>query len=146
MVHYGVTGTSHGMTASQLAAARKALAAFGSDSVQHNGLCIGADEEFAKIGRTLGHKIIGFPGYSRLTGKTEEYRSRFIPDICKDPRPYIDRNHDIVHASTHLVAAPRQMTEVLRSGTWATIRYAQKHNLHINILLPRDPEELRGDA
>jgi predicted Rossmann fold nucleotide-binding protein DprA/Smf involved in DNA uptake len=38
----------------------------------------------------------------------------------------LERNHLIVAACDVLNAAPLQDEEILRSGTWATIRYARK--------------------
>ena len=49
-------------------------------------------------------------------------------DQTLPPKDYLDRNHDIVDQTDLLIATPKENTEVLRSGTWATIRYAKKIN------------------
>ena len=49
---------------------------------------------------------------------------------------YLNRNHNIVDASEILIACPAQTEEVIRSGTWATIRYARKNNKIIRFIGP----------
>lgn len=51
-------------------------------------------------------------------------------------KPPLKRNYDIVDACDILLAAPRTLTEELRSGTWATIRYARKTGKKYLILAP----------
>jgi hypothetical protein len=41
------------------------------------------------------------------------------------PKPYLDRNKEIVRETALLVAAPAEAVEQLRSGTWSTVRYAR---------------------
>lgn len=53
-----------------------------------------------------------------------------------EPRPYIERNHDIVDACDVLVAIPGTEEQGLRSGTWATMRYAHKQGKRIEAVLP----------
>jgi hypothetical protein len=52
-----------------------------------------------------------------------------------DTKPYLTRNRDIVQASSILVAAPKS-DEIVRSGTWSTVRYARQCDRTIYILLP----------
>jgi hypothetical protein len=52
------------------------------------------------------------------------------------PRPYIARNHDIVNHTNYLIACPDTMKEVQRSGTWATVRYAGKHDRVVYLVYP----------
>ena len=62
--------------------------------------------------------------------------------FCNDYRfsfpekPYLERNHDIVDNSDVLIATPKESVEQIRSGTWATIRYAKKLNKPIMIMEP----------
>jgi hypothetical protein len=58
---------------------------------------------------------------------------------CKE---YLDRNHDIVDSSDLLIAVSESTVEVLRSGTWATIRYAKKLRKPIKIIYPDGKVEL----
>jgi predicted Rossmann fold nucleotide-binding protein DprA/Smf involved in DNA uptake len=48
----------------------------------------------------------------------------------------LDRNHDIVGACDVLIAAPRQPKEIRRSGTWATVRYADQFGRVIALVVP----------
>jgi predicted Rossmann fold nucleotide-binding protein DprA/Smf involved in DNA uptake len=56
--------------------------------------------------------------------------------VMHPPRSFLERNHDIVDASEVLVAIPKETEEVLRSGTWATIRYAHKLRRRVMIIYP----------
>lgn len=51
-------------------------------------------------------------------------------------KPYLQRNQDIVNKVNYLIAFPNTKTEQLRSGTWATIRYARKKQLPLVIVGP----------
>lgn len=52
-------------------------------------------------------------------------------------KPPLVRNHDIVDSTELLIACPKEQVEVLRSGTWATIRYARKKEITVWLI---DPE------
>ena len=50
------------------------------------------------------------------------------------PQDYLVRNMNIVNQSDVLIAAPKEEVEVLRSGTWSTIRKARNKGLQVIIL------------
>lgn len=150
----GFTGTQHGIRRAQresllfvLARARIAGALW-----MHNGDCLGADDTAGRIWRSLGGKIHLHPPIN------DAKRARMNFDETAEPKPYLDRNHDIVDASAELFATPCEMFEWQRSGTWATIRYARKIGRAYTIIWPNGaiephptlpeqlPEELRPDA
>jgi hypothetical protein len=55
-------------------------------------------------------------------------------DLIMEEKPYLKRNLDIIKNSTILIACPYDKNkEILRSGTWSTIRQARKQNLQIYI-------------
>lgn len=118
-----MTGTQRGMTPVQRAEFTLALLSLGEDdtpNVLHEGDCIGADTTAALIGRELGFKIVSHP-------PTLAVKRAFFPADEEMPKKdYISRNHDIVNAVKYMLATPGEMTEQLRSGTWATIRYFKK--------------------
>lgn len=60
----------------------------------------------------------------------------------REPKPYLARNHDIVDETDLLIATPSGWFEERRSGTWATIRYAQKNNRPVVLLPPIDRPEV----
>ncbi len=51
-----------------------------------------------------------------------------------ESKPYLERNRDIVDASEVLIACPSTREEVMRSGTWATVRYARKKGMKITLI------------
>lgn len=124
----GFTGTSKGMTVSQKRSVRKLLEHV---DVLHHGDCIGADSHCHKIAKEMIISIIIHP--------PEDNKARAF---CKGahftypPKPYLKRNHDIVDNSEFMIATPKEFQEVLRSGTWATIRYALKKNKRVYIVWP----------
>jgi predicted Rossmann fold nucleotide-binding protein DprA/Smf involved in DNA uptake len=56
-------------------------------------------------------------------------------DNYTQPKSYLERNKDIVNSCEQLIACPLTQEEELRSGTWATIRYARKTNKHILLFI-----------
>ena len=52
----------------------------------------------------------------------------FIEGDQQPQKPYLERNRNIVDNTTMLVAFPNNNKELLKSGTWSTIRYAKKRN------------------
>ncbi len=128
----GFTGTSEGCSKAQLQVLEELLEGFrsrGSDWM-HNGDCVGADASAGLLWKDYG-------GFVFLHPPTNTYKRAYIPyDMSEEPKPYLDRNRDIVSMSDTLVATPKEMTEQLRSGTWATVRYARRANKKIIIIFP----------
>lgn len=119
----GFTGTQIGMSLNQKEQFVLKLYEL-NPSEFHHGDCIGADAEAHDIVREFFPeiKIIGHPpniSTKRAFKECNEYRSLL---------PYLERNHNIVDDTDFLIGAPKEDTEVLRSGTWATIRYSKKLN------------------
>jgi hypothetical protein len=126
----GFTGTQVGMTDEQVEAFVAGLLFAPWIEALHHGCCVGADAQAHGVALGLGIPVVLHPPeqtgrMARLTGEAARL----------EPRPYLDRNHDIVDACDVLVAAPQTLDEVLRSGTWATVRYARKIGRPV-ILLP----------
>jgi hypothetical protein len=85
----------------------------------HHGDCVGADAQAHLIANPYTTVIIHPPLADRLrAGCDPSYGSILTP------KPYLERNHDIVDACDLLIAAPVG-PEIQRSGTWATVRYAR---------------------
>jgi hypothetical protein len=98
----------------------------------HHGDCVKADEEFHDLVRKHlpDAKIVIHP-------PTDSKRRAFCKgDVILDPLPYLDRNHRIVDAVDEMLATPGQQTEILRSGTWATIRYAFRKKVFTTVIFP----------
>ena len=122
----GFTGTQEGMTRAQKFVFKSILAA----GHFHHGDCVGADEQAHDIARTLGLYIITHPPIN-------EYKRAFCDADEQCPaKEYLERNRDIVNVSSNMIATPKQFEEQLRSGTWATIRYARKMKKNLTIIYP----------
>lgn len=130
MTSYGFTGTQHGMTADQQLALDELLALAAPERF-HHGDCIGADAQAHVAALVHAREVWIHP-------PTDDRKRAWCPGAAHvaDPKPYIDRNHDIVEATDILIAAPRGFDEELRSGTWATIRWARRLDHPVTIIYP----------
>lgn len=103
----------------------------------HHGDCKGADEWAHDLvfGITKAKIVVHPPKDPKDRAFVELHEDRVVAgDLSKD---YLDRNHDIVNRCDVLLACPAQIAEVTRgSGTWATIRYAQKIGKPVVIIQP----------
>jgi hypothetical protein len=127
----GFTGTRFGFTPQQREKLRMLLVDLRPAEV-HHGDCVGSDEEFHDLTRELlpETKIVVHPP------DKDEHRAHKVGDEERTPKPYLDRDTDIVSESRWLVATPRTTKEIRRSGTWATIRRARRANIAITIIDP----------
>lgn len=130
-VHHGFTGTEIGWSAKQHDAVFDVIyeSSVSSDKthVLHHGDCVGADANAHEIAFEQGWHIIVHPP-TNARRRAFVHNSRFWDaERCTlmPERAYLDRNRDIVAASIDLIATPAEKTEQLRSGTWATVRYAK---------------------
>lgn len=128
----GMTGSQTGVTALQ----ERALGQLIIDLQEefglvefHHGDCIGADAGGHDVAKRLGCKTVLHPP------TTEAKRAFCEADEVRKPAPYLDRNHDIVDEADCMIALPDKH-EVLRSGTWATVRYAKKHGKELVVVYP----------
>lgn len=128
----GFTGSHLGMIQAQ---AMKVLGLLSNTKWKefHHGDCVGADAEthdmIRKIKRNI--TIIGHP--------PDDPKARAFKrcDMTHPVKPYLVRNHDIVDATDLLIGAPGSFLHVMRSGTWATLRYAAKQQRPLIIITPR---------
>lgn len=130
MTIIGFTGTQQGMTKPQFASFFKVYEELSGVKEFHHGDCIGSDAEAHVVARTHGSWIVIHPPNSFSK------RAFCKADVYRQPKPYLERNKDIVTDTEFMIAAPKQMAEVRRSGTWATIRYARKMGREIFIVYP----------
>lgn len=120
----GFTGTRYGLDLQQRTMMANLLLAFmrgeNANAHQlHHGDCIGADAEAHKLSREhLFHVVIHPPTDNKSRAYCKDYAA------IRAPMHYLDRNEEIVKECDMLIAAPFQNKEVIRSGTWATIRKA----------------------
>lgn len=100
---------------------------------QENGLCIGADEQSAKAWIEMGGLCHFRP--SNIKAKTACFSA---PGCRTDSlkRPPLERNRIMVRHAEVLIATPNTLSEAMRSGTWATIRFARIIGVPRRIILP----------
>lgn len=151
MIQIGFTGTQSGMTTAQkqtiiklfqaLCWGKRGLCEPGGfePGELHFGDCIGADKELYTMSLAL-------PNVKRIGHIPDNNSKRAFCkyDEERPPKPYLDRNHDIVDESEILIATPKEYKEQLRSGTWATIRYAQKRGIKIVTIYPDGSTLIQG--
>ena len=129
----GFTGTAKGMSARQL---REFEVLIRGAHELHHGDCVGADEQAHRltcfVARAV-HIVVHPPSDDKARAYCSPGPWQTSMEVV-EPKPYIQRNHDIVDAVDLLVAAPYTDEEVLRSGTWATVRYARKVGTGVVIL------------
>lgn len=127
--HYGFTGTRKGMTVPQREQLQSIFAEL-KRIVLHHGDCVGADEQAHRLAKAQGFYVALHPPTNPRS------RAFCEADEVYDTLPYVVRNHKIVEMSDQLLAAPRLDTPELRSGTWATIRYAKRLKRPVRIIFP----------
>lgn len=133
-IKVGFTGSQFGMNQAQAVNVYTLLSSWRDPSCInefHHGDCIGADNQAHQIAQYLGYETHVHP-------PIDERKRAFSCDgdrhyIAQD---YITRNHIIVEMTDRLIATPREVEEALRSGTWATYRYAKKCGKKIWLILP----------
>ncbi len=127
----GFTGTQLGMTQLQRDALYRLLRDETGFVLEfHHGDCIGSDSEAHDIAEQLGFEIVIHPP------ENPNKRAFKKGTRTRVPNPYLVRNHAIVNQTDKLIATPSNKFEKLRSGTWATIRYAKKAKRPICIIFP----------
>jgi len=130
----GFTGTSKGINTKQfdeLVETIKFIMAQTNNTITmcRHGDCIGADATFHDICEDLGLPITIHPPSNPAKRAWKE--GELEPEL-----DYIQRNHKIVDNCDILIACSETNEETLRSGTWATVRYARKCAKEIYIIFP----------
>jgi hypothetical protein len=132
------TGTQRGMTRRQMDLVIAIVETYNPKKVVHGG-CIGADADFHELCLSLGVGIIEvWP--SDVPDKVAKLRlgNDITTVIIHEPQRPLLRNLDIVAGSDHLIACPAQEDEILRSGTWATVRLSTRYDIPCTVIKPTD--------
>lgn len=129
----GFTGTRDGMTESQIDQLALMLVVFKSHENQfHFGGSGRSDLRAREIAKSFGFAIHWHPcpgiSLASLGPLVEEATAEHWRQVF----PPLVRNRNIVAAVNVLIAAPNSDDEELRSGTWATTRYA--HDVRIPVV------------
>lgn len=126
----GFTGTRRGMTKAQRSTLGVILFDQHESREFHHGDCIGADEEAHGLARAFGFRIVLHPP------SDPRKRAYCEADTTRTPAEYLARNRCIVDECGLLVATPKQYADEVRSGTWSTVRYAQRIGRDVIVILP----------
>ena len=131
----GFTGSSDGgmPTPSQKAAIKRFIDKHRPMHV-HHGDCINSDKYFHEVAQEW-HDAFKVPIIHVHPPTIDKKRAFCVGDVNYNAAPYLKRNRHIVSMSDALLATPHGPEEV-RSGTWATIRYARKKGIPIYIIYP----------
>ena len=152
----GFTGSRDGMTAAQKVAVTKILETLqtririGGGSYESlppigsplghpvkpivgHGDCVGADAEFDAIATSMGLERHIYP--CDIQSMRAHCELRGAIQISEPARPLI-RNQRLVTDSMVMIATPKEYQEVLRSGTWSTIRHARKRSSVLLLVTP----------
>jgi hypothetical protein len=115
----GFTGTRNGMSIRQRMEIWRLMGT--SDATElHHGDCVGADAQAHDIGVEFAWRVdVHPPSDDRLRAFCEPANG----GIMHDPKPYHERNADIVAACDILFAAPSRSA---KGGTWWTIGHAEE--------------------
>lgn len=100
----------------------------------HHGGCIGSDE-------TMHHLIHHYYPNCIIHLYPSTFKDMWgiqpdEADWSQEPKKALERDLDIVNASEILIALSPTEEEILRSGTWATLRYMKKANKPFIIIPP----------
>jgi len=131
--HLAFTGTKNGLTVIQKYTLGRELLRLRDEGFlwMHNGDCVGADYDAAKIWTDLKGLVQLHPPLK------EKYRARFAKArIVCEPLDYLVRDKRMIECSELTVATPETYDEQRRSGTWTTVRYARKERLGLVIVYP----------
>ena len=95
----------------------------------HHGGCTGVDKLAHDTAIEMGVRVVVHPPDNRRHeceyADAQEVRPRL---------PYLERNRRIVEAVDGLLALPSSPTEVVRSGSWATVRYARARRVPVKVV------------
>jgi hypothetical protein len=133
-VKVGFTGTRYDLTKFQEEELDKIFKSI-NISEFHHGDCIGADEYAAKLVHKL-QKNIKIICHPPVETSDRAYTDNIANEV-REPKTYMKRNQDIIDESNLLVACSYSDVEVVRSGTWATIRKARKKKIPVIVVYPR---------
>ena len=129
----GFTGTREGLTSAQRDALREVLRALAPSVVAH-GDCVGGDAAAHDVARGLGVAVELHPP---STPALRAWCAMRAGEVVREPVEYITRNRALADATDVLVACPREEHgEAMRSGTWATVRWARKRGRRVVIVRP----------
>jgi hypothetical protein len=133
----GITASRNGINELQRLHLCQILGKFDIDEL-HHGDCIGGDAEAHYIAQEYDIDIVIV-----IHPPIDDSHRAFCQGakVILPKKDYLKRNADIVDSVDLLIAMPDKDQEALRSGTWATVRYAKKQHKPTFLLLPNGKVE-----
>lgn len=125
----GFTGTQAGMSVLQRSTVLSLVRTLRVDVVIH-GDCVGADADMHSIARECCCRVEVYP--SMLVKKRAYCEG---DEVYPAMQPLL-RNQTIVERCHILLATPREVDMQMRSGTWATVRYALRNKRRLIVVAP----------
>lgn len=138
----GFSGTRKGMTGPQLQNLNILYNSLDHVTLVRHGGCKGADTQFhIMVATNSKHRAElnvhwGCAPNGEIRGSNPDDLGPKEGYVSHTPLPFLIRNKVIVDKSDVMFAAPGTEQEVLRSGTWATIRYCLKKRKPLTIITP----------
>ena len=128
---YGFTGPESGATHRQLECLRYLFSEMLLTEL-HHGDCVGGDAQAHRIAKQHGAYVVAHPPKNPKLRAFVKDADEVLPE-----EDYLPRNRKIVKQGTSgLFACVPTYEEILRSGVWATVRYARKEKRRIWLIYP----------
>jgi hypothetical protein len=130
IIHMGITGSREGMSGAQIQFLVDHLTSDEGPVFLHHGCCVGVDEEAHWLAFEMGFGSVGHPpADDRLMMPLVDDGLMFIE--LRPPKPYHDRNRDIVDESDFVLGFPKDDSG--KGGTWYTINYARSAGVPVTV-------------
>lgn len=137
MTTIAFSGTRKGMTALQTAKVLELLEDFPANSVFLHGMCVGADAEFHRLVRRVSlQRMAGFRIEMYPCDLRGWQAKGLVADYKHPEMKSLVRNRKMVDLASVLIATPFSNEEIMRSGTWSTIRYAKHTGKQLYLVNP----------
>lgn len=130
-MHLSITGTRKGLTEAQFDVAKQFIIEDDCIEVLHEGDCAGVDQQVTLMFQDIAPEIwvVCHPAIRVGTRAYGEY------DEIREGKGPLIRDQDMVDEGDYLWAFPCS-EEIVRSGTWTTVRMARKKGIPITIIMP----------
>lgn len=142
------TGTQVGMALRQRATIRQMMTGSALMEIRRlarilHGGCIGADDQFHDMldGMELLRRTEVYP--SNVLDKVADLSGR-LPLLVHPASDPLERNKLMIARAHSVLAAPKEFSEVTRSGTWATVRAARRKGIPVLIVYPDGSRHLES--
>lgn len=138
IVRMMLTGTRAGMTEAQKKRVSELVEIHKPDVAIH-GDCIGADADFNRIIRDLDREVLiqmhPAKGAGIQRAWCDKRPKQEITTVYQPDLPLV-RNRTMVDKASLVIATPKEYSMILRSGTWAAVRYAEKIKKPLIVVYP----------